>query len=177
MRVVPNPQRHPLDKIPLSLWTLEPSKFLIADKDQPFVKLHGSHNWITNDGEQLLVLGADKAKTIASNAVLRWYYELFDRDLSEPVKLMIIGYGFRDPHINDTLLKSARANHLKLFVVDPLGARALEQNNPTRGRAIYIRSEPDEILRPTLIGTSNRPLSETFQNDRIEHAKLMRFFT
>ena len=177
MRVVPNPQRHPLDKIPLSLWTLEPSKFLIADKDQPFVKLHGSHNWITNDGEQLLVLGADKAKTIASNAVLRWYYELFDRDLSEPVKLMIIGYGFRDPHINDTLLKSARANHLKLFVVDPLGARALEQNNPTRGRAIYIRSEPDEILSPTLIGTSNRPLSETFQNDRIEHAKLMRFFT
>lgn len=125
----------------------------------------------------MLVLGADKAKTIASNVVLRWYSELFDRDLSEPVKLMIIGYGFRDPHINETLLKSARANHLKLFVIDTLGARALDQNNLTRGGAVYVRSELDEILSPTLIGTSNRPLSDTFYNDRIEHAKLMRFFT
>jgi hypothetical protein len=177
MRLVPDPQRHPLDKTPLSLWTPEPSTFLIADKYQPFIRLHGSHNWITNDGEQMLVLGADKAKTIASNVVLRWYSELFDRDLSEPVKLMIIGYGFRDPHINETLLKSARANHLKLFVIDTLGARALDQNNLTRGGAVYVRSELDEILSPTLIGTSNRPLSDTFYNDRIEHAKLMRFFT
>lgn len=177
MRLNPDPLRHPLDKTPIPLWTPEPSKFLLADKNQPFVKLHGSHNWITNDGEKLLVLGADKAKMIASNAVLRWCFELFDRDLSEPVKLMIIGYGFRDPHINETLLKSARANHLKLFVIDSLGARALDQNNPTRGRSIYVRSELDEILSSTLIGTSNRLLSETFHNDRIEHAKLMRFFT
>jgi hypothetical protein len=176
MRLIPDPQRHPLDKTPLPLWTPEPSAFSIADKHQPFVKLHGSHNWVTGDGEQLLVLGADKAKTIASNAVLRWYFELFERDLSEPVKLMIIGYGFRDRHVNEALLRSARANHLKLFVIDPLDARALDQNNPTRGKPIYVRGELDEILSPTLIGTSNRSISETFYNDRIEHAKLMRFF-
>jgi hypothetical protein len=177
MRLIPDPQRHALDETPLLSWTPEPSQFSVAAKQQPFIKLHGSHNWVANDGEQLLVLGADKAKTIASNAVLRWYSELFDRDLSEPVRLMIIGYGFRDPHINDTLLESARANYLKLFVIDPLGVRALDQNNPTRGGAIYVCSELDEVLSPTLIGTSNRPFSETFDNDRIEHAKLMRFFT
>jgi hypothetical protein len=87
--VEPDPLRHPLDKTPIPLWTPEPSKFLLADKSQPFVKLRSSHNWITNDGEKLLVLGADKAKMIASSAVLRWYFELFDQDLSEPVKLAL----------------------------------------------------------------------------------------
>ena len=175
MRPLPDPNRHPLDKAPLK-WTPEPTQFHLDDKRQPFVKLHGSHNWVTNDGEQLLILGANKSATIASHDVLRWYFELYENELSEPVKLMIIGYGFRDPHINKVLLDCARNRHLKLFLVDPLGARALDQNNNTRGGAIYVRSELDEVLSPTLIGTSNRPLIATFNDDRIEHAKLMRFF-
>jgi hypothetical protein len=131
---------------------------------------------VTNDGEQLLVLGADKSKTIASHEVLRWYLKLFDEELTRPVKLMVIGYGFRDQHINQALLTGARAGHLKLGLIDPLGPRALDQNYTTRGGAIYVRSELDETLSPTLICTSNRALSETFGKDRVEHAKIMRFF-
>jgi predicted outer membrane repeat protein len=95
-----------------------------------------------------LMLGADKAKTIVGTAVLHWYLELFERELAQLVKLMIIGYGFRDPHINEILLRGARAGYMKPFLVDTLGAKALDQNNSTRGGAIYVRSELDEVLSP-----------------------------
>jgi hypothetical protein len=175
MRPIHDPTRQPLDKTPLQ-WTPEPARFVLTEEHQPFVKLHGSHNWVTNDGERLLVLGANKSVAIQGQEVLRWYFELFRQSLAEPVKLMVIGYGFRDLHVNEILLNSARAGHLKLGLIDPLGARALDQNNNTRGGAIYVRSDLDETLSPALIFTSNRALSETFGKDRVEHAKIMRLF-
>ena len=89
---------------------------------------------------------------------------------------MIIGYGFRDPHINQLLLDSAHSGRLRLGLIDMMGPRALDQNNNTRGGAIYVRSEIDETLSPTLICSSSRALSETFGKDKIEHAKIMQFF-
>jgi hypothetical protein len=175
MRPIPDLSRHPLDRTPL-LWTPDPSRQTVAEKYQAFIKLHGSHNWVTNDGERLLVLGANKSAAIQGQEILRWYFDLFRLALAEPVKLMIIGYGFRDSHVNQLLLDSAHSGHLQLGLIDTLGPRALDQNNNTRGGAIYVRSDIDETLSPTLICSSSRALSETFGKDKIEHAKIMRFF-
>lgn len=155
--------------------TPDPENFRLAPNMQPFIKLHGSHNWISDSGDPLMILGTDKSARIAALDVLRWYLDLFKGEFNEPTRLMIIGYGFRDPHINEILLAAARSKNLELFLVDPMGPAALDQNNNTKGGAIYVRSEIDEVLSPTLIGASSRPFLSTFNDDKIEHAKIMRF--
>jgi hypothetical protein len=74
------------------------------------------------------------------------------------------------------LIDAATAGRLELFLIDRLGVGALDQNNKTRGGSIYVRSELDEILSPTLIGASQRSLREIFGTDRAEHMKVETFF-
>lgn len=175
MRPVMDSSRDPLSQLPVKR-TPSSDHFQLTQKMQPFIKLHGSHNWISDSGDPLMILGADKTSRIEALAVLRWYLELFKTEFSKPTRLMIIGYGFRDPHVNEILLAAARSKNLELFLVDLLGADALDQNNNTKGGAIKVRSEIYETLEPTLIGACSRPLLSTFNNDVAEHIKIMRFF-
>jgi hypothetical protein len=170
-RVLVDPHRDPpLRHAP------DPTAFRLEDKLQPYFKLHGSYNWETDAGQKLLVMGADKMSSIQDHGLLRWSFETFKGHFASPTKLMIIGYGFRDEHINRVLIDAATAGRLELFVIDTLGAGALDQNNNTRGGSIYVRSELDEILSPALIGASRRPLREIFGTDRAEHIKVETFF-
>jgi hypothetical protein len=174
-RVIVDPGRDPLDTTPLRR-TPDPTNFRVEDKLQPYFKIHGSYNWETDAGQKLLVMGANKMTSIQDHGLLRWSFETFKAYFARPTRLMIIGYGFRDEHINRVLIDAATARRLELFVIDRLGAGALDQNNETRGGSIYVRSELDEILSPTLIGASQRPLREIFGTDRAEHMKVETFF-
>jgi hypothetical protein len=166
----------PLDPRP-EMWEPDLSRQRIEERSQPYFKLHGSSNWIRNDGGKLLVLGSEKLQQVNGQETLRWYMEQFQRYLSQPTKLMIIGYGYRDYHINQILMTAAGQNNLKTFVVDPNGLSAFDQNNLTRRPGnIYCRSDLDTVLAPTLIGASSRRLGEIFNQDYAEHAKLMTFF-
>ena len=172
---VHDPARQPLDPAPV-LWKPDPKGFHIDRKYQSYVKLHGSSNWVTNEGERLLIIGSNKLARIQGLDVLRSAFETFRESLAAPARLMIIGYGFRDDHVNHVLLDAARREQLQLFIIDELGAKALDQNNRTRGASIYVPSELHETLSPMLIGASRRRLSETFNRDRVEHSMVMSFF-
>jgi SIR2-like protein len=174
-RVIVDPYRDPLDTTPLRR-TPDPTAFRLENKLQPYFKLHGSYNWETDAGQKLLLMGADKTSSIQDHGLLRWSFETFKGHFAGPTRLMIIGYGFRDEHINRALIDAATAGRLELFVIDRLGVGALDQNNKTRGGSIYVRSELDEILSPTLIGASQRSLREIFGTDRAEHMKVETFF-
>jgi hypothetical protein len=168
--------RSPLDSKPQN-WEPDASRLRIEKHSQPYFKLHGSSNWIRNDGGRLLILGSEKLQQVRGQETLRWYMEQFERYLSQPTKLMILGYGYRDLHINQLLMDAARRGALSTFVVDPNGLNAFDQNNLTRRPGnIYCRSDLDALLAPTLVGGSSRNLSETFNQDFGEHAKLMTFF-
>ena len=68
---------------------------------QPVFKLHGSSNWRRSDGKDLVIMGGQKMKAIQESPVLTWYHDEFARRLAEPgARLMTIGYGFQDQHIN-----------------------------------------------------------------------------
>jgi hypothetical protein len=176
MRRIPDPNRMPLDPRP-EIWEPDSTLLRLELKSQPYFKLHGSSNWIRNDGGKLLVLGSEKLQQVNGQETLRWYMQEFERYLSEPTKLMIIGYGYRDDYLNQILMAAAAKNMLKTFAVDPNGLSAFDQNNLTRRPGnIYCQSNLDAALAPTLIGASNRNLSETFNQDYAEHAKLMTFF-
>jgi hypothetical protein len=161
-------------------WTPMPagSDRSIRSNTQPYIKLHGSSNWFDKDGSRILILGATKQREIQQSEILRWYSEIFEQCLRQPdSRLMIIGYGFRDDHINATV-KAAAESGLKIFVVDPRGARVAYDMNPTRQRGqIPADTELEQWLHPALIGASRRPLGETFggRNDT-ELAKVSRFF-
>ena len=103
--------------------------YSIKGRVQPYFKLHGSSHWRTLNGLSLLIMAENKGTQIDGVALLNWYRSEFRTRLSQPdARLMIIGYGFRDPHINEILWSSTKSG-LKLFIVDvaglsPLGRRA-----------------------------------------------------
>jgi hypothetical protein len=149
----------------------------IAHGEQPVFKLHGSSNWLTAEGSDMMIVGGGKAPAIARYPVLQWYSKIFTEHLTRPdARLMVIGYGFRDEHINAALMKAIDRG-LRLFVVDPLGADVTSSTNLVPKTGIGYKLTPlEESLQKALIGASRRPLSSTFAMDEVERQKIERFF-
>lgn len=83
-----------------------------------YIKLHGSQKWITSDGKDTKILGINKAEVIEKIPLLKWYFELFQQALfRNDVRLVVIGYSFRDRHINEQVIKAINEHNLKLFVI------------------------------------------------------------
>jgi hypothetical protein len=99
---------------------------------RPYYKLHGSTGWETTDGQPLLVIGRDKVGTIARSPILHWTYQQFEASLrNRPTRLMVIGYGFGDAHINDTLIQAHQNGTLVLmYLVHPSGKGILNKFPP-----------------------------------------------
>ena len=153
------------------------SDFEVMDGYQPFFKLHGSSNWRIHDGSSLLVMGGGKAAAIGQHKILKWYAEQFDRLLSQPgTSLMVIGYGFRDEHINKAITGAVETSGLRMFIICPEGADLARTLNPTSKVSIYDPTPLEETFKLALIGASRRGLRDTFGGDGAEHRKVVRFF-
>lgn len=148
----------------------------VPARTQPYYKLHGSSNWRTAEGGRLLVAGGNKIRTIRSLEILRLYLAEFERRIGEPdTKLMIIGYGFRDHHINDAIKAAGGRGSFGLYVIDTKGIDVIHP--PGTGTAVGGgRNRDGTQFEDFICGASRRSLSATFGGDFIEHAKLMRFF-
>jgi hypothetical protein len=155
---------------------LSEPEFAVASNLQPLFKLHGAINIRSADGDQLLIMGNNKTGQLQTDPLLRWYFDEFERLLTEPIRLMVIGYSFGDQHINDVMIRSAQRRNLQLFIIDPHGTDAPALHNKTRGAPIYDKSQIEKELEPTFIGASRRPLTQIFGIDHAEHAKVSRFF-
>lgn len=161
-----------------STWhPLPDNQFVVLPRSQPVFKLHGSSNWLRADGSALFIMGGAKSASIKENAILAWYARLFDEHLSRTdSRLMAIGYGFGDEHINDAI-KAAVKTGLKLFIIDPNGSEVAQKLNDTRKRGqIICETDLERMLQDALIGASRRGLRETFGNDTVEYNKVMQFF-
>jgi hypothetical protein len=76
---------------------------------------------------------------------------------------MIIGYGFGDEHINDTIAEGVRGNGLRFYVVNPEGPESLRP-----------RLLPADLWGG-LMGYSTRPLTDLFAgNDTKDTDELAR---
>lgn len=141
---------------------------------QPYIKLHGSSEW-EFPSTNALVMGGNKSLAIRQNPILAWGMRTFEEHLLHPqTRLMVIGYGFRDDHINSVLMDAIAKGTTTLFVVDPQGMDVV--NHSIQGGLITAPSPMARTLWPAIHGCSRRPLSSTFGSDRAEHANLMRFF-
>jgi hypothetical protein len=82
-----------------------------------YIKLHGSFNWKDSGDNELMVIGTSKLEDIDKEPILKWYLDIFKDVLSMPNRrLLIIGYGFRDKHINDVIVNSINQYGLKLHI-------------------------------------------------------------
>jgi hypothetical protein len=157
--------------------TLTPGRGIapVRPDRQPFIKLHGSSNWKTGDGRNVLVMGANKQSIINRFPVLQWNHLHFQACLSAlDARLMVIGYSFGDPHINAIIRTAAAAGHLRIFLIDPLGLEVIDENRHVH---MYSPGPLMSDLGPRVIGASRRSLREIFGFDIVEHAKVMRFFS
>ena len=172
MRPLPDPSLTGIADSHRRRWTPMEPPFSVNDRIQPHIKIHGSSNWVTADGKNLLVMGGDKEYMIREHKVLRWYYEQFQQRLAiGGTRLMVIGYSFSDRHINDAIAEASRRGTLTgMFLVDPAGCDVL---NPTPLHHIKVPNALEEV--PSL-GGSTRLFSATFAGDAFEHQKFMKFF-
>ncbi len=174
VEVIPT-SHHPDDDLPLRLtWRPTNEPFTLTTDHQPYFKLHGSTNWVSSDGRQLMVMGGNKLPTIKMHPILDWYADLFFEYISAPnARLTVIGYGFRDQHINDMIADAWNKNQFPMMVIGPEGRNILRKTNPSYGGAIPGPPGRLEIIRSQ---DSTRLLSETFGGrDTAEHGKLLRF--
>jgi hypothetical protein len=142
---------------------------------QPIYKLHGSSNWVDEANGRLIIMGGEKTAAIRGSGVLTAYAQEFERRLSEPgTRLMIIGYGFGDGHINVALERAAAAGGLRTYIIDPWGSEAPD---PMRGMQNVIRlPSPVNAIQGSLIGASRAGLSTIFGGNLIERGRVLRFF-
>jgi hypothetical protein len=89
-------------------------------------------------------VGRQKSRIIEREPVLTWYHDVFCEVLNKCKNLLVIGYSFRDPHVNAPII-AAIDDGLKLYVISPL--------------------LPQDFYR-SLQGVQGEMHSETFDPDR-----------
>jgi len=123
------------------------------------IKLHGSFNWRTADGRNELVVGTGKSGQIAASTMLSWYQEIFRRVLSAGgVRLMIVGYGFGDEHVNEVIADAVDYHDLKVFIWD---------TGPNLRDRVRAAPHGTSIWKG-LLSTATRPLIEVFPSNQAE---------
>jgi hypothetical protein len=123
------------------------------------IKLHGSFNWRSAENQRVIVVGTDKTAKIAANPLLAWYADIFKEVLcAGDVRLMVIGYGFADEHIN-AVIASAIENH---------GLQVLIWNTTSDLRQLILQAPHGAAIWRGLITMATRPLIEVFPSDQSE---------
>lgn len=118
------------------------------------IKLHGSINWRTTDGSPAIVIGRRKPLTIAKAPLIEWYHRVFERVLaSGDVRLMVIGYGWGDEHINDPIADAVQNHRLQIFSWNPISPQEM-LDGKHRGQEIlqgimgFTRRSMTEVMPP-----------------------------
>jgi hypothetical protein len=113
-----------------------------------YIKLHGSYGWISSRGGNQMVIGKNKSEDISKEPLLNWYSGLFQDLIYEGnKKLLVIGYGFGDDHINDILLKGIQEHGLSLYVINPTDPESFKnrlEGKPSHSN-IYEKSKYSKI--------------------------------
>ena len=159
-------------------WTpAPPAEFSFDPRHQPYFKLHGSSNWQEVHGAPMLIMGGNKIRDIHFSPVLSWYHQQFEERLYQrDTRLMVIGYGFRDTHINEVIMRAINEHGTQMFIIAPEGGDLARRVNPTHQAAIRVGTDLEATFERGLIGASRRTLREIFGGDSIEFIKVMRFF-
>lgn len=92
----------------------------LLEHDLYYIKLHGSCNWTSAIRARQMVIGLNKDEQIEKEPVLKWYHKIFRQVLNQSeCRLLSIGYGFGDKHINDIIADAITKSGLRLYIISP----------------------------------------------------------
>lgn len=129
------------------------------------VKLHGSFNWRTADGRSVMVVGTAKTAQVASLPLLVWYAATFKQVLTAgDVRLLIVGYGFRDEHVNAVIAEAIEHYGLKVFIWDT-GANLKDR---------VLEAPYGTVIWKGLLSTATRKMIEVFPSNQAESGEYRR---
>jgi hypothetical protein len=126
-----------------------------------YLKLHGSFNWHSSQHLDQMVIGRGKSQQIERNPLLQWYFQLFQTQIQLPeTRLLLIGYGFGDPHINTAIANAVDKSSLSLYIMDP---------TPTDVLLDRINQLPEaDTLKKGFRAFYTTPLKELFPANQAE---------
>jgi SIR2-like protein len=123
------------------------------------IKLHGSFNWRAADAQMQLVMGTKKDKQIQESPLLSWYFDIFQKVLSVgDVRLLIVGYGFGDEHVNRVIANGIENHNLRVFVWDIVSDL----------RSRILAAPYGSTIWSGLLSTLTRSMIEVFPSDQSE---------
>ncbi len=103
-------------------------KDIILEGNYFLIKLHGSYNWTSFDGSDIMVIGRGKKEQIQKEPLLTRYFEIFEQVLlKNKRRLLIIGYGFGDDHINRIISDAVIIHKLKIYILSPESPQELKK--------------------------------------------------
>ena len=111
--------------------TIDGFKEKLANASYSYIKLHGSYGWKLPKGNSLMVIGINKKEDLDQIPLLKWNLEVFKNALRDNKKLLIMGYGFKDSHINNILADAVNDHKLKVYILTPI--------SPEKIRSILIK--------------------------------------
>lgn len=121
-----------------------------------YIKLHGSFDWRDKKKQSIMVIGRDKEEEIKRHSLLQSYLDKFKKILNEnKIKILIIGYGFNDQHINRVL---SDASNLDIYIIDPTDTRKWFED-------IKKKSEFGESIIKKIRGYFPETLENIFPNN------------
>ncbi|NQU82592.1 MAG: SIR2 family protein [Parcubacteria group bacterium] len=134
--------------------------------DLLYIKLHGSSGWLSSTGSRQMVLGNNKLADIMQEPLLEWYFEIFEEALyRDGVKLFICGYGFRDSHINERIVKAVREHGLKIYIISPTVPEELQDfliGKPSTSGQIWSENEDGKSIWSAVDGYFPYEMKEIF---------------
>jgi len=108
-----------------------------------YIKLHGSYNFVSADVKTIekdmpqMVIGSAKEEHINKEPILKSYFDLFKKVInSGNIKLLIVGYGFQDQHINTLLNQVVEKNLVKIYILNPTDPWKLRNAMYGRGASL-----------------------------------------
>jgi len=77
---------------------------------------------------------------IAKHPILSFYFDVFRAVCLTPgMRLLIVGYSFRDSHVNEIIVDGIRSGGLKLFIIDPKSPAELRSGEASQIRRAFYR--------------------------------------
>lgn len=138
--------------------------------DLCYVKLHGSFGWGSVHGGDQMVLGTNKYEDIVKEPLLAWYFELLENALYRTgVRMLVMGYGFKDKHINEILARAIQEYGLQLYIIspeDPEGFKNRIIGKPSTEGTIWEQNEQGMVIWKGIVGYFPYLLREIFPADQ-----------
>jgi hypothetical protein len=112
-----------------------------------------------------MVVGTGKNDQIASSPLLAWYFDIFRNVLSAGgVRLMIVGYGFGDEHVNAIIGNAVEHHDLKVFIWD--AGLNLRQR--------ILAAPHGAMIWSGVLSTASRQIIEVFPSNQAETQEYLR---